>query len=194
MINCKYLKDKKCELASKLATTDVYPDIKVCIYCSQSDTPQQINNAVVSLAINAANKKDPKIAKNLISKYQKILTVQAASSNNDKKLKEILNGNGVGSQLWKLLEGIGIEHKATCNCIHWAEKMNKWGKNGCNENRKLIIENMKNNAKSYGWGDISKAVTKSITSGLAFKLSIVDPYGSLLNEAIRLSEQKRIKK
>lgn len=190
-IKCKFLKDEKCKIASDLAEKDIITNTRACNHCSNLGTPQQINSVTVSLAITETLKENPQKSEFLLNKYKKILIVQAISSNNDKKLKAILNGKGVGSRLWFLLEKLGIKHKASCGCIVLAEKMNSWGIDGCNKNRKEIIDNMSKNAKLYGWGDIGKAVTKAIFSGLAFKLSIKDPFGSLLNEAIRLTQEKK---
>lgn len=104
-------------------------------------------------------------------------------------LARVLDGSGVGSQLWRLLSALGIEHSQGCRCLDWAERMNAWGPDGCRLARDQIVQHMRASAKSYGWGNISKAVTKAITTGLAFRLSVTDPYGSLLDEAIRRAEQ-----
>lgn len=99
-----------------------------------------------------------------------------------------MGGDGVGSQLWKLIEAVGIQHTANCSCLDWAERMNAWGPAGCRQARREIVQHMQASAVNYGWLEIGAAVARAITSGLALRLSVTDPYGSLLDEAIRLAE------
>lgn len=72
--------------------------------------------------------------------------------------------------------------------MEWAERMNAWGPAGCRKARVEIIQHMQKSAKNYGWLEIGAAVARAIGNGLAVRLSITDPYGSLLDEAIRLAE------
>lgn len=101
------------------------------------------------------------------------------------KLNQIKTGNSVGSQLWRLLESLGVQHTASCPCLKFAEQMNAWGVAGCREHRAEIVEHMRTNAKAYGWSTVATAAAKSVLTGVAFRLSIFDPYGSLVDEAIR---------
>jgi len=66
--------------------------------------------------------------------------------------------------------------------------MNAWGVAGCREHRAEIIDHMRANAKSYGWSTVATAAAKAVLTGIAFRLSILDPYGSLVDEAIRLAK------
>ena len=104
-------------------------------------------------------------------------------------LDRVLHGTGVGSQLWRLLEELGIKHTAICLCLDWAERMNSWGPIGCRLARPGIISHLESSAKNYGWLNFVKAATMTVISGLVFKINPLDPYGSLLDEAIRRAEQ-----
>ena len=102
---------------------------------------------------------------------------------------EVVNGTGVGSQLWKLLEEISIVHKPNCRCLLLAKKMNEWGPSGCREHRAEIIRDMKENSKEYGWGDVVQAAKKAFTTGLVWELNVFDIYGGLIDIAIRRTEK-----
>lgn len=105
-----------------------------------------------------------------------------------KRLRTIIEGIGVGSQLWKLLESLGVKHTTDCTCLIWAELMNSWGPAKCRESRAEIVEHMESSAKSYGWTTYIYASLKVVVLRLMFRISITDPYGSLLDEAIRRAE------
>lgn len=128
-----------------------------------------------------------------LSKFQMVIHDPEGMSDRirapQSRLQEVEEGWGVGSQLWRLLSALGIEHSQDCRCLDWAERMNAWGPEGCRLARDEIVQHMRASAKSYGWGNLAKAVTKAITTGLAFRLSVTDPYGSLVDEAIRMAEQ-----
>lgn len=186
MTKCPYLVEDAqiCKIASDLATRPAKTNGSACKSCSTDFSPSRdINQVTVSLAAGACWGIDDSHGRFIIEKYRDLFP-----SNNDNRLKGIINGSGVGSQLWKLLEGLGIEHKPSCPCLEWAERMNLWGPVGCRLSRKEIIGHMKSSSKNYGWGDLTKAVVKAIATGLALRLSVTDPYGSLLDEAIRRAE------
>jgi hypothetical protein len=188
-LECKYrLENNTCELANKIAGIGVIPHESACSFCiNKAKPPQELNSVVISITINAI-KNDKKKLQEIINDYGYLIKKDDQPSNNE-RLKNILNGSGVGSQMWRLLQKIGIKHTSSCPCLSWAEMMNSWGIEGCRLYKKDIINHMKSSAKSYGWGNITKAVGKSISSGLAFRLSITNPFGSLLDEAIRLAEE-----
>jgi hypothetical protein len=48
---------------------------------------------------------------------------------------------------------------------------------------------MSSGAGRYGWGTVIMAACRAIYSGLAWRLSPTDPYGSLVDEAIRRAEE-----
>lgn len=166
---------------------DVFVNDIICEACQKAQPPMNINAVTQSLIYNISNNKTSDDWNRFLNKSKnKIIELK---EQNNKLLESILSGNGVGSQIWKLLEKLGIKHNAGCGCLDWAERMNLWGPELCDKNRAQIIEHMKNSAKNYDWGDISVAVIKAVKTGIAFRLSILDPYGSLLDEAIRLAKE-----
>jgi hypothetical protein len=104
------------------------------------------------------------------------------------RLAAIESGDGVGSHLWRLLASLGIKHTATCSCLGLAEEMNALGPAGCRRERARLAQQMRANAKAYGWGTVATAAARALASGLAWRLDLADVYGSLLDEAIRLAE------
>ena len=187
---CKYYTEKKtCGKADEIAGIEnltTHLTEKACDVCTNKSLPSQnINKVTISLAISGLNRiGDKEKSREFLSKYKDIISYD----NKRPKLEKILNGSGVGSTIWKMLDSIGIKHDESCACLYWAERMNNWGTEGCKKYRKEIIDHFKNSSKNYGWGDFSLAAMKSIKTGLAFKINPLDIYGSLLDEAIRLTE------
>ena len=108
----------------------------------------------------------------------------------DELLRDVLEGDGVGSQLWRVLQRLGIQHRPECSCIILADIMNDLGPEGCcqPDNRELLLKLMQKNWKRYGWFDIAQASARSILTGLAFKVNPTDPLPGLLDYAIKLAE------
>lgn len=95
---------------------------------------------------------------------------------------------GVGWRLEIILNGMNAKKVGGCNCNEMISKMNRWGITGCREHRAEIVEHLKAAYKETSWADFAAASAKAITSGLAFKINPLDPFGSLVDEAIRLAE------
>ena len=92
-----------------------------------------------------------------------------------------------GTELKDLLSSIGIESFYECNCNQWVVEMDRWGIEGCLRNRKKIIRQLRRGVKKRGWWDLIQ------TGKLAIKESwfkILDPIGSIVDEAIRRAEVK----
>jgi len=98
-------------------------------------------------------------------------------------------GFGPGTELKKLLATLGIATKPSCDCNAKATQMDVWGADGCRERREEIITWMREGQGRWGWKEKVSAATKAVTTGLAFKLNPLDPFPSLIDEAIRLAEQ-----
>lgn len=97
---------------------------------------------------------------------------------------------GPGAELKAILSGLGINPGATCDCNAKSAQMNIWGVEGCKANRNTIVGWLKDGAPRWGWGDWVKAAANAVVSGLVLKLNPLDPFPSLLDEAIRLAEAK----
>ena len=181
---CPFLKDNTCLISTQMANNmPVKVDEIACRFCTESCSPPRNPNCVTYCLAY-------KIKENItLEDWNTHCNKKLEKDNkNEELLKKILSGKGVGSQLWKLLEKIGIEHTANCGCVSWAERMNKWGPDICLKNKKEIVEHMKSSAKNYGWGNLTLVITKSIITGIAFKINLLDVYGSLLDEAIKLAK------
>lgn len=193
-MDCPYLKDgSHCSLAlhyrklNQLSISDrILVTEKACLYCKEKASPPQYYNCVTLKLSNNNNQINP----DEIDFENECSNKKLEDIIKNDRLEKVLNGDGVGSCMWKILDSIGIKHTANCPCLDWAERMNAWGPDLCNKNRKQIIEHMKLSSKNYGWGDVARAIRKAIENKLIYKLNPLDPFGSLLNEAIRIAIKK----
>lgn len=181
MIDCEHLKSGTCDVATSIAGCSATVRPEDCRLCLSNDHPRCDNSVTFGIAARAYEKKYGSAADLLRRRSGRLM--------NPVRLSKILDGSGVGSNLWRLLESIGIRHTANCPCLEWAERMNVWGPIGCRLARKEIVDHMRSSSSNYGWGDIAIAVVKVVESGLARRLSVTDPYGSLLDEAIRTASR-----
>lgn len=105
------------------------------------------------------------------------------------RLRDIISGRGVGSRVWNLLESLGVKHAADCGCLGTAERWNAWGVAGCRAARGEMVTHLRRNAKRFGFLAAVKAAVKALTTGAVFTwLNPLDPYGSIVDEAIRITE------
>ena len=111
--------------------------------------------------------------------------------NNEEILQDILAGNGVGSQLWKIFSRLGIKHYPECSCLLLADLMNELGPEGCRYNHEKILKLLKKNQKKYGWSSYLKAGANAVVTGWIFKLNPLDPLPGLLEKAISIVEQDK---
>jgi hypothetical protein len=102
-----------------------------------------------------------------------------------KHLQQIVDGTGAGSQLWRLLSDLGVEHKEDCPCVLLAYIMNLLGPDGCEEQRAKILSVLKKNKKKYGWNDHIRAALSVVCQGLVFQLNPLDPLSSLFDLAVQ---------
>lgn len=96
--------------------------------------------------------------------------------------------SGPGTELHAMLENIGIRPSAHCPCRKMARKMDRWGVEGCRQNRQEIIDHIQQQMDARGWADKLAAASRAAVSGLAFRLNPLDIPGSLVDEAIRRAE------
>ncbi len=78
--------------------------------------------------------------------------------------------------------------KLNGSCQKMAAKMYARGTEGCQKHRAEIIEHLRTSYKETSTAEVWAAVANSVTTGLAFKLNPLDPFGSLVDEAIRRAE------
>ena len=97
-------------------------------------------------------------------------------------------GYGPGTELKAILASLGIQPSPTCDCRARANQMDLWGVEGCKANREQIIKWMRDGQQRWGWKDKLSATAAAVKTGLAFKLNPLDPFPSLIDEAIRRAE------
>jgi hypothetical protein len=164
------------------------PHPRACEVCQQADPPRAINRVTVALSVGAVANQAAAYRR-LLSRHGELIAGQADPKAAQRRLEAIMHAHGPGSQLWRLLSSLGIEHKTTCDCLNLAEQMNVWGPAGCQEHRPAIVAKMRVNARQYGWASVATAAAKAASSSLVWRLDLLDVYGSLVDEAIRLAEQ-----
>jgi len=183
---CDYRSDAGvCRIASDLAGCHAAANPSACAHC-QRDKVSQVE-VTVTLAIHAANACGRKeTARQLLAahtgKFRQIVPADPDA------LDRVQRGHGVGSQLWRLLSDLGVQHTPTCSCVALAREMNDRGPAWCKASRTQLAEQMRTNATAYGWGTVAKAAAAAVLSGLAWRINPADVYGSLLDEAIRRAE------
>lgn len=63
--------------------------------------------------------------------------------------------------------------------------MEQWGVEGCIAHRAEIVEWLRTAAEERGWSAVIAAAIEAVKTGEAFTMNPLDPYGSLVDEAIR---------
>lgn len=91
---------------------------------------------------------------------------------------------GPGTELMGLLDSLGITERDGCGCKANAKQMDAWGVEGCRKRLAEIVSLLRENASKLGWWKKLSTAAKAVTSGLAFILDPLDPFGSLVREAI----------
>jgi hypothetical protein len=97
---------------------------------------------------------------------------------------------GPGTELKRIFSDLGINSSPDCACNAKANEMDIWGVQKCRENVDNIVQWLRENQEKYTWKDRIAAAAKAVTTGLAFKLNILDPFPSLVAEAIARAEAK----
>jgi hypothetical protein len=184
--DCEHRHGDTCAVASRLSGRDAQITVSACAACVAHDAPRTLNGVTVSLAAQSV-KHDPARMREILDQHGAHL-VTATGPTRAEMLAAIRTGNGPGSQLWRLLAELGIAHREDCACIARAYQMNAWGPQGCRDHRAEIVHWMKQGAGEYGWTASVNAACKAARSGLLWRLDIIDPYGSLVDEAIRRAE------
>lgn len=96
--------------------------------------------------------------------------------------------SGPGTELMNLLADLGISPTEDCDCHEKAEKMDAWGLSKCKDNRGVIIQWLRDGQGRWRW----KARLRHIIQAtrLAFKVSPLDPFPGLVDEALRRASCK----
>ena len=185
--DCPHWQNGQCRVAAALVPADcpTVAHLTACDVCTSADPPRAINRVTVSLAVSSA-KHRPDIVTAILASHRTLLLSAAGAE----RLTAIIDGVDVGSQLWRLLSSLKIHHTPTCDCLTLAERMNALGPVGCRRERADLVAQMRTNASAYGWGAVAIAAGRAVVTGLVLHINPLDPYGSLLDEAIRRADEK----
>ena len=99
------------------------------------------------------------------------------------RLADVTPAPSVGSELTLLLAELGLRYKPDCGCHAKAMAMDAWGPEGCVGTRELIIAWLEEAYETAGWLETIRAGWRG-----AWTLNPLDPFGSLLDEAMRRAE------
>lgn len=99
--------------------------------------------------------------------------------------------NGPGTELKRLLASVGVNPAPSCDCNGRARMMDQWGPAVCRQRIEEIVGWMREGQARWGWKEKLSATAKAVANGLVFKLNPLDPFPSLIEEAIRQSEIKQ---
>ena len=93
---------------------------------------------------------------------------------------------GPGDFLKEVLDEFDLTERLGCSCNSLRLKMNKWGIEGCETNRKSILNQLRINGRRYSWSEKIKVALKILRTPLIVSLSMTgDVYTTLLDEALR---------
>lgn len=199
-MQCPHLNNGECRVASQLAGRTVEPHRTACKVCLTLDPPSATNNVTVNIAIGAClQAKDQETFMRIVREHSHLLSKGDTSDRKAQsdRLRAIEAGHGVGSQIWRLLAEIGVQHDPSCDCLAWAEKLNAWGVAGCRLARAEIVEHLRSERQHYGWARsiiaaarAAAGVASDLAAGRRPWLNPLDPFGSLVDEAIRRAGER----
>jgi len=95
---------------------------------------------------------------------------------------------GVGTELEKLLELIGIVKWKGCDCERMKRQMNALGPMGCRVHRSELVAWLKVKREKLGWFTSAQVGVTALSKGIV--LNPLDPCGSILDLAIARAELK----
>jgi len=195
-MTCPHRDGFHCAVSATLAGLDRVTTVTdaACNYCQTRATPHQSRNKVTcDLAIAALRLAGRHADAVALMRASPDLYEPAAPIGD--RLRAVESGRGVGSQIWRLLGDLGVHHDPNCDCLSWAERLNDWGPAGCRLARAEIVEHLALARKQLGWARSIVAAARAATdvagelvAGRRPWLNPLDPYGSLVDEAIRLAE------
>jgi len=95
---------------------------------------------------------------------------------------------GPGDWLHESILLLGLSPHTACQCREMLGRMNNWAPIGCREHRAEIVEHLRTAYKALSWPEWLAALTKAAASGLVLTLNPLDPFGSLVDQAIGRAE------
>lgn len=92
---------------------------------------------------------------------------------------------GVGSEMEKVIGELGWKATGCAGCKIMAQKMNRWGVEGCETHREEILGWLRYQQSQAGWLEKMRAGVLAVKTGLVTRLNPLDPAPGLLDESIR---------
>jgi hypothetical protein len=96
-----------------------------------------------------------------------------------------------GESLKRILEEVGLSRLWCLGCEGRAAVMNQWGVQGCRDNFETIVAWMREAYRQLDWASWTAGVAKTVTTGLVFRVNPLDPCRSIVEEALRRSEESQ---
>lgn len=194
-LRCVHRSGNHCAVAAQIAglPTIAIASDAACRVCEANAAPRSKNKVTCDLAIATLYQAGrPEEALAIVAGAPHIY---GSRQSQPERLAAIEAGTGVGSQIWRLLAEIGVQHDPRCDCLGWAEKLNAWGVAGCRLARGEIVEHLQTARREYGWARSILAAARAVADAVGDLaagrhpwLNPLDPYGSLVDEGIRRAE------
>jgi len=92
---------------------------------------------------------------------------------------------GPGTHLAWLIKELGIRPAGDCGCIEFAAEMDRW--DGCQQRRAEIVDRLKSKLPEVTWRKRWGAGWQLLSKHASW-FRVCDPFGSIVDEAIRRAE------
>ena len=98
--------------------------------------------------------------------------------------------HGPGTEQKQVIKELGFDEDCAA-CDSFARLMNLWGPAGCRRRRDEIVAHLREKAAARGWAGKARAFARATAGGVIRDFKLADPYGSLVDEAIRRAEERQ---
>lgn len=153
-IECKYLDNTKCLIASDISESDCPVIPEQCDYCTnKAQPPQNVNVVTISIAM-----KYGKDTRRIVQQYGDVISE-----------KEPTHGEFPGTELRKLISWFVWDARVkNCSiCKNREERMNRWGADKCQENIATILVWIQESAAQKGYPYSSRVATALVRKAIA---------------------------
>lgn len=98
--------------------------------------------------------------------------------------------NKPGSCLKFILASLGFNPRQDCGCEELAAYMDAIGPRGCRNNREYLVSRLRQSYQNIPWLDTPGIILRAAYKGLLIHIDPLDVPGSLLDYAVKLSDQE----
>jgi hypothetical protein len=104
----------------------------------------------------------------------------------------VVDPQGVGTQLKRLIRRLGLPDVKGCGCEAAAREMDELGPDSCERAIDRLADKLRKNADKIGWLDKAKAAASNPAAWAELALTVDwdDPYAGLVREAVRLERER----